>query len=311
MAHRYWRILIHHSESLTGGVSAAEIELRASQGGADQTGSGTPSASSEYSGTYAASKAFDNDSSTFWSSASNDYEEWIKYDFGSGNDVNIEEIIITNRNDSYYKESPSCFDLQYSDDDSIWTTYMRWRDVGWTQGQTQSFNSTNDFIIDGTAGSHRYWRIRTTLVFAEAPGTNAAEIELRMSQGGADQTGSGTPSASTEYSGSYDAAKAFDNNDNTFWSSTGVRAPHWIKYDFGVGITKNIVQVSYKIRADGYVNQAPKELALQYSDDDSSWYTLLIVFDEPVWGIGETRTFPASEGIISMAYHHLKQAGGA
>ena len=93
---------------------------------------------------------------------------------------------------------------------------------------------TRRTLIAGTAGglllphpalatAQRYWRLYT-LEAAGVSGSGtantfgSAEIELRTSSGGADQTGSGTATASSEFNSSFSAPKAVDNNTSTSWA---------------------------------------------------------------------------------------------
>lgn len=121
-----------------------------------------------------------------------------------------------------------------------------------------------------TPSAHRYWRIS----FGANNGgseTNAVEIEMRTSAGGADQTGSGVASASSQWSASSTATQAFDNNTATYWSTvSGSPTNGWIQYDFGAGNKKAIVEFTWSLaaRAVGY---GPRDFTLWYSDDGVAW----------------------------------------
>jgi len=128
-----------------------------------------------------------------------------------------------------------------------------------------------------TASPHRYWRV----VFGsnsdgnlESAGVVAfAEMEMRETTGGADVTGSGTASASSSFTG-FSAAGAFANDGTTTeWASSGaVAAGHqWIKYDFGAGVTKAIVEIGIQPRVAAFYTQGPGQFKIQSSDDDSTW----------------------------------------
>lgn len=139
-AHRYWRI--NNLTTPPGGyTTVAEIELRASKGGADETGSGTASASSSYSG-MPASNAVDNNTGTAWTSADNTGPEWWKYDFGSGSDKDIVEVAMTPLS-GYHTRTPHNFNLEYSDDDSDWTILLHWH-YTWPNANQVVFNDEND-----------------------------------------------------------------------------------------------------------------------------------------------------------------------
>lgn len=153
-AHRYWRFLFSASVSDPNYVTAGEIELHSTVGGADQTGSGTASADSEYTDWYA-SKAFADDgvnyTSQCWSSGSG-FPHWLKYDFGSGNDKSIVEYSIQTHNvESYLGDSPSSWEFQYSDNDSDWTTVDTQSGVtGWTVSSVKTF-TFDTLYLDGNA----------------------------------------------------------------------------------------------------------------------------------------------------------------
>jgi len=97
-AHRYWRLYI---SALNGAASASivSLELHTSIGGADVVSGGTASASS-VNGTDAAVNAFDGNTATWWLSASTGVPQWLKYDFGAGNDKDIVEMLVFARNGS-------------------------------------------------------------------------------------------------------------------------------------------------------------------------------------------------------------------
>lgn len=118
-------------------------------------------------------------------------------------------------------------------------------------------------------GGHRYWRINVTTNHGNAS-TNFVEVELRESPGGSDATGSGTASAGGGFTGGT-PANAFDNNDANIYIGTGTSG--WLKYDFGSGNGKNIVEVAIRAStaATPGFTSAPKDFTLEWSDDDSSW----------------------------------------
>jgi hypothetical protein len=142
MAHRYWRLATMNS-SPGGGAAIAEVRLQTVFGGSTVTGSGTASASTTFSGSFLPANAFDGNTSTLWSAASADTSAWLEYDFGSGNAFDILGVSLTCRNDGFPQFSPSSFDLQYSDDNSTWTSVVGVKTCAtWTGGAIQSFDFT-------------------------------------------------------------------------------------------------------------------------------------------------------------------------
>lgn len=135
--------------------------------------------------------------------------------------------------------------------------------------------------------AHRYWRLYCT-AGASPSFFDIQEIELRTAIGGIDQTGSGTASASSQ-AGGFEADKAFDNNNNTTWFTPGSNLPAWIKYDFGAGNDKDIVEVTLKAWNGGEMVTA---FQLQYSDDNATWIDKYRV-ETGGWATGEVRAFSA------------------
>jgi len=112
---------------------------------------------------------------------------------------------------------------------------------------------------------HRYWRVYITACDSLYY-LSVAEIELRESVGGSDQTGAGTASASSAYYGA--AALAVDNNTSTAWETTAT-VPAWWKYDFGIGVEKSLTELS--ITPSATFDRSPSEFSVEWSDDDTNW----------------------------------------
>jgi hypothetical protein len=137
-AHRYWRLMIRRS---SGGANAGvgELQMRTSIGGGNVITGGTASASSTFpSGGYTAAKAFDGltvDTGAGNAWASNGYGAtgggagmgsypWIQYDFGAGNEKDIQEIVLFAPGASGMgtADMPLAWKFQYSDDGVTFTT---------------------------------------------------------------------------------------------------------------------------------------------------------------------------------------------
>lgn len=121
-AHRYWRLQFSRDNNgAEGAISCAEVEMRATTGGADQCAGGTASAHSVFSGS-PASNAFDNNAATIWSANGSSNNAWLKYDFGVGNAVSVAQIMLQARNDSFFTQTGRWGCVQFSDDNSEWST---------------------------------------------------------------------------------------------------------------------------------------------------------------------------------------------
>lgn len=277
-SHRYWRVLV--TASAGGGDTACnELELRSSSGGANLTGTGTPISGSEYSAGYADDYAFDGNAANSWNSSGGlGTTAWIGYDFGAGNAHDIIEIAFKARGD-YVGNAPTDMQVEYSDDGSSWTT--KWSitgQTGWSTNETRVFTEP----VPPTAGvPHRYWRVYVTANNSNGTTGYAGflELEMREALGGADQCTGGTASASGVDAGNV-AANAFDNDTATRWYSSGT-LPSWIRYDFGAGNEKNIIEFAAK--SPGVQQYTPRDFQLQFSDDGSTWGTLITVKGETNW----------------------------
>lgn len=129
--------------------------------------------------------------------------------------------------------------------------------------------------------AHRYWRLFFLNPVSSSAGCNVSEVEMRESIGGADACTGGTAISSGDASGTYAASKAFDNDTSTGngWSSAGSTGPnHWIGYDFGSGVTKDIAEIVVSAPAayDSNITslKMPYAFALQWSDDNVTWSTV-------------------------------------
>ncbi|WP_242356059.1 MULTISPECIES: fibronectin type III domain-containing protein [Anaeromyxobacter] len=135
-SHRYWRLLCTRTSGKYLGF--AEIELRS--GGPDLTGSGVASDSGHYN-TWDAGKAVDNSTSTAFTTsttrATTTNPVWWRYDFGEGNATAITEIAIMPRQDGYFREAPSDFCWQWSDDGLSWTSQRCYAGWAWASAAQQ------------------------------------------------------------------------------------------------------------------------------------------------------------------------------
>lgn len=125
----------------------------------------------------------------------------------------------------------------------------------------------------------------------------------KAAAGGADQTDpTGVAveyTALSEVNVSNRATLSFDNDYNsTKWASAArptVGSPQWIKANFDRSApfdTKVFVrELSIVGCIAGQTDMAPKDFALQRSDDDSAWTTVLTVTNQTVWTVGERRNF--------------------
>lgn len=126
------------------------------------------------------------------------------------------------------------------------------------------------------------WRYYRLYVTASSGGTYVGVATMRLSatSGGAQLLTGGTASASSEYSGAYTAALAFNSstsNSDMWYSSAAAGAPpHWLKYDLGAVITTAPRYLFLRVYSGAAVDH-PSAFNLQGSDDNSTWTDIISV----------------------------------
>lgn len=293
-AHRYWRIFCHYASTGQDSTNSfSEIELRSSNGGSNLIGSGTAAASSQLNSSFTPAKAVDGNTSTMWISTNNGADAWWSYDFGSGITQDIIEIKMTPRTDGFYYETPTYFDVQYSDDDSTWTTYWTINYSGgisdwfsWQSAAARVFNNTTTMNL---------WRIYCFYASSAASDgvMSFAEIEFHSSIGGSNVIGSEWLNSSSELSSTFAPSKAVDGNAGTFWVSASQSADQWWGVGFASGTPSTIAEIKLTPRNDGFHAESPTHIAVQSSPDGQTWTSQWTVATAPAWSSGTAQTFSA------------------
>jgi hypothetical protein len=280
---RYWRVRVYdnYSGGSTAAISAAELEMRATAGGADQCSGGTPLVSNTSEGS--AANIFDNNGSTYWVSVNTGYgTHFLGYDFGVGNAVAVTEISYSKRPDTFGRnEAITYADVQYSNDGTNWITAWSFFTLStWGTGaETRVFNRDDALpvginwrlSIDKTAYSE----------FETVTSSGLAEVEMRLTAGGADQCSGGVALAN-----SGTAANAFDNSTGTLWNPSSTSLPHTLLYQFAS--PKDIREIAITSRSDSFLGDGTTEFRLQSKDGP---LVDIFTFKTGPWGRGETRLF--------------------
>jgi hypothetical protein len=136
----FWRLNV--SASGSGALTVAEMQLRASAGGANVAtlANGLASASA-FSSDYYPRKAFDQNGSTFFNKQS-PIPASVQMQFNVGRKV--KEYAITARSDGFFTDSPKDWALEYSYDGVSWVTAdTQTNQTGWTAGETRVFSMPN------------------------------------------------------------------------------------------------------------------------------------------------------------------------
>lgn len=147
-----------------------------------------------------------------------------------------------------------------------------------------------------TAGSplaRRYWRVRGLWQFSGTDDQTmaVAEMEMRLTAAGADQTSAANAIASSEFSGSFADDFAFNNDGGTtLWSSViGTWYNHWVGQDFGSGNDKQIAEVVYTAAGGGGAAASPKDGIIEASPDGTNWEGRKY-FHDLTWSAGSSNT---------------------
>lgn len=273
--HRYWRIFAATNAGDAGYTQFAELEFRASAGGADTTAPGGTifGSASPQAGTPAG--AFANDGTTTFVQYGGTGGVYCGYDYGasSGGWKDIVEIAIMGALGAANR-APGEFRVEYSDDNVSWL--MAWG-VTYSSGYVTGTNVI--FTKPSLVSAVRYWRSRMETSLGGGVFT-FAEVKMMNTLGGASQCSGGVGFALSTYSG-YSVANAFDANTTTNWASAAGSSSEYIGYDFGSGVTKNIIEMSWLPRQDSNFQQWPSIIYVEASADNIAWL--------PRWIVAKTR----------------------
>lgn len=119
---------------------------------------------------------------------------------------------------------------------------------------------------------------------------NIAEVQVRSSVGGDDETVAGAGFASSVTSAAFDGNKAFDDDAATFWATANGVTAATLATDLGTGREITAAQYAIRARADAN-NGSPKDWTFEGSNDLETWDVLDTVTGETGWANGETRTY--------------------
>lgn len=274
-------------------ATCAELSFRGVTGGPNLAVGGVAIASSAFSSGEDASKAFDGNSATSWSSngAITAHGQWLGYIFPTA--VSIVEIAVTMSSTSTGgfrpAQMPRRLVLQYSvDGGGAWETAGTWdENPAWVLGETKVFSLPTTV--------HRYWRILWDANFGGEAYISCGELSFRSVSGGANLGDGSYALSSTNYSTTYSASEAFDSNLNTAWSSDGTSiVGQWLGHGFTSLVDVVEVGITMKATSSGgfRVAQMPKDFRIQRSDDlGMTWTTMATYTNTPAWTFGETKVF--------------------
>jgi hypothetical protein len=135
--HRYWRISLG-AAAVASPFLIYEVGFCSVVNGPSVTTGGTAFASEDPGNT--ASHLFDGDITTAWYSSDANLPQYVGYDFGFGNTVDIVEVFLTTTYSADALEMPKSGDVQYSDDGFSWTTKFSFGPYTWADNETHRFS---------------------------------------------------------------------------------------------------------------------------------------------------------------------------
>ena len=272
-----WRINISAVQSAGNWANISHIEMAATVGGTNLCSGGTATASSD-DGSNVAANAFGGTVGAAWFSGTGTMPQWIAYQFASA--VTIGEVRLRGPN-SQPNDGIKNFTIEYFDG-SAWQVAKTVANEIWAGASTAA--NTKSFPIGSITSLSETWRLLGVTVQNPGNFVRAAEIELRATSGGADQTGSGTGRASTTNS-TNSALNAFDNNTGTFWEAGDGTAGNYILYEFTSPV--DVKEVSY---LNGSVaNDSWSAFKVQRHNSED-WIDVWSVSGQ-TWAANETKIF--------------------
>lgn len=287
-AHRFWRINITAVDG-DARSSISEVQLRTTAWDASSnvaTG-GTAAASNAAFG--AASNAFDGNPTTNW--RANAIAAWLSYDLGTAQ--TITQVVIMGAA-AAIGESPKNFTVEYSDDNSAWTTWATiigqtgWEAAQWVNSSSGKIPEIRAFGVSGrqnVTGAARYWAAKYPSSGTGSTTVRIVQIEYRATPGGSNISG-GTISAPVS-SGSTVANNARDGNLTTYWQS-GTSYPQGLLMDWGSGASYSVAEIALTANNGA----GPAEAISFYRSYDNYVYELVwTTATQSAWSDGETRTF--------------------
>jgi hypothetical protein len=282
--HRYWRVFVtaNNGGSLVG---LSELEMYENYFGPNVCTGGSAISSSSFNANYAASYAFDgvpwnqteggDANAGIWTSSGSS-NEYVGYDFGIGVTKSITSVGIWGVGTSVFNRSPKNFHIDWSDDNSSWTTSWTVSNItNWTAYQAtsqvvfQRFPSGSAPAYFGSPwGAHTYWRY--AIPYTGGNIVSCAEMAMNATPGGSTTTSGGTPFASSNAGlPTFGPAKAFDGNLATFWAS-GNNNHEWLGYQFASA--QALAEIDYTAES-GQPNRAASNFQIQFSNDGSLYTT--------------------------------------
>lgn len=263
------------------------------------------SCSSAFNGDHDAFKAFDDNDTTQWASATNSHiGAWLCVKFPK--EAVCTHVRLKARNDQYYPQAASSFEIQGSADGTDFETLKTVTNTSWTQGEEKfiSFFNEKAFL---------YYRIHVTATqdsnscaFSEVNFGNDLralkrelyhERKLTPKMTANEQNGFAA-TASSIYTGVkvYNPFEAFNEEVSDGSSWTGKGNSGWIQIELPEADKATSLRIS-----GGYSKEEPEAFAL-YGSNDGENYTILLEVSGLSWSHNETKVWSFKNDIAYKYY---------
>lgn len=250
---------------------------------------------------------FDSSTSTVWQVQ---YASNPSLIFCFNEQKTIEEIAFISEQ-FYSTNSPTEFDVYYSDDGLNWTQCLSITGLSWSQYETKTWGFGSNYGTARSAGYITAKYFKFTYDYVNSSNVAMAEVELRNSAD-SDVSGNGTATASGDIGASFVAAKAIDDDANTMWNCVYSAGSTWWKCAFSS--KQAIKSIGVKARHDGYLGDMPRIVKVQYSNDDSTYIDAFELYLRDWATVSELKLFNVygdygAVGLVSLLAPWLGGAG--
>ena len=135
--HRYWRLLFIAQQEPLDRYGLFEVRLFSEVSGANQAGLGIANSLNSQA-TLPSYRAFDLQEGSQWRSLDDNPVNWLSYDFGENNNIDILKYSIKTETPGGSLES---WKFQYSDDDAVWVdVHTKTSEPAWSSGEERTYN---------------------------------------------------------------------------------------------------------------------------------------------------------------------------
>jgi hypothetical protein len=216
-------------------------------------------------------------------------------------------VLLKARNDQYYVQAATSFEIQGSNDGSIFST-LKTVNTEWTQGEEKVISFFNDVaflyyrIFIKTVQNNGDHAAFSTINFGTAQREYKRELTVKEfllpimnsnSQDGYEV------SASSEYSGDWAICKAFNRSVGSGWNTAANDPDPTVLITLPTAKICNLISIYPR---EGYLYLAFGSFSLFGSSDGDNWTELLTVTDIPAWSAGVEKAWGIDNDLAFLRY---------